>query len=80
MIAGLFANAWAKIAAVGAIVAAIALGLLRVFSAGKQAAREEGEKAQLENVAVRSKVDAGVAGSSNDAVRNELRERWTRKP
>lgn len=77
LLTGWLGNAWAKIAAAGVIVGAVLLGVARVFSAGKQAAKEEGERKQLENVATRNEVDSSVATGSPDANRERL-SKWTR--
>lgn len=77
MIAGWFANVWAKIAAVGLIVVAILAAFAKAVSLGRSSEREKGQEQQLENVAARNTVDAVVADRSPDANRERLRK-WTR--
>lgn len=61
--------------------AAVALGvlvaILKIFSAGKTAARVEGMKEQLQNASTRAKVDDAVAGAS-EPERSKLRDKWQR--
>lgn len=78
MIAGFLANAWAKIAACAAIIFAVLAGLLKVYGAGKTAAREQGQREQLENVAARNQVDDSISRNSDASNRARLRSRWTR--
>lgn len=75
---GALGNVWAKIIAIGAIVIAVLAALSRVFSAGKTAAKAEGQAEQLSNVATRNSVDASVASSSDASNRDRLRSKWTR--
>lgn len=77
-LAGALGNVWAKIIAVGAIVAALLVACAKIFSAGKTSAVAEGQREQLKNVSVRDEVDSLVAARSDDANRKRLLGRWTR--
>lgn len=78
MIAGWFANAWAKIAACAVIVFAVLAAFAKAISLGKASEREKGEAAQLENVATRNQVDDAVATRGDADNRDRLRSKWTR--
>jgi hypothetical protein len=78
MFAGLFANVWAKIAAVGAIVLAVLAAFAKAVSLGRTAEREKAERAQLENVAKREAVDRAVAARSAAINRARLLDKYTR--
>lgn len=73
-----FGGIWAKIAAGALIVLAILGAVLKLISIGKKSAEAEGQRAQLDNVATRNKVDITVGNASDDDVRNELRANWTK--
>lgn len=78
MIAGWFANAWAKIAACAVIVFAVLAAFAKAVSLGKSSEREKGEAKQLENVATRQNVDSSVAAGSDADNRERLRKLYTR--
>lgn len=78
MFAGWFANAWGKIAAIGAIVIAVLAAFAEAVRLGRAAEREKGEAQQLENVATRNTVDNAVAARGDASNRDRLRAKFTR--
>lgn len=68
-----FSSAWAKLAAVLAVLGLIGLFILRIFLAGKAAARVEQMQTTLKNVGQAKKVDDSIRAKTNDELDDELR-------
>lgn len=77
MIELIFSEMGRKIALVGTLVLLVIVFLLKVFNAGKTAARVDGMREQLQNAATRAKVDDTVNGA-DDTQRSKLRAKWQR--
>lgn len=64
--------------AIVAVLAVVGIAILRVFSAGKEAARNQGLRQQLDNVRIRDEVATDIA-RGDDAERQRVRAKWTRR-
>lgn len=74
---------WVKLAAVGGVILAIIIAVLRIFTKGEAAgaAKVEAKQAQATtaNVAKAQQVESKVASQTDDAVLKEANDKWTRQ-